>query len=508
MLNNPMVIGIMLFILGSIIGYFVRQYLAVSKADSVEAQLKIKVQEAREKAKEIVLQAKEEATKILDDIRKDEKERKEQTDKIESRLIKREELLDHRQTEVDRNQKKVEEDISKLKIIKEDILKMKESEEKRLSDIANMSKEEAKELLLKKIEEDSKHELLSAIRTLENTKKEEIEKKVNDVMISSIQRYGHGNASEHLISTVQINSEDIKGRIIGKEGRNIRHFEKISGVELIIDDSPDIITLSSFNPIRREIAKIALEKLILDGRIQPSKIEEKILQAEQEIKELIKKAGEDAVYEVGILDLPPELVFLLGRLKYRTSYSQNVLTHSIEVAMLSGMIASEIGADVMVAKKAGLLHDIGKAIDYELEGSHVEIGRRILQKYNIKEEIIKAMQSHHEDYPVETVEAAIIMAADAISASRPGARKESLENYLKRLEDLERIATSFKEIEKAYAIQAGRELRVFVFPDKIDDYGTAKLAKQIASKIKEEMDFYGEIKILAIREKRVIEYVK
>lgn len=314
--------------------------------------------------------------------------------------------------------------------------------------------------------------------------------------------------SEHLISTVQIPSEDIKGRIIGKEGRNIRHFEKVSGVELIIDDSPDLITLSSFNPIRREIAKMALEKLILDGRIQPSKIEEKVLQAEQEIKELIKKAGEEAVYEIGILDLPPELVFLLGRLKYRTSYSQNVLTHSIEVAMLAGMIAAEVGADVSMAKKAGLLHDIGKAIDYEFEGSHVEIGRRILQKYNIKEDIIKAMQSHHEDYPVETIEGAIVMAADAISASRPGARKENLENYLKRLEDLEKIATSFKEIEKAYAIQAGRELRVFVFPDKIDDYGTARLAKQIADKIKEEMDFYGEIKILAIRETRVTEYVK
>jgi len=385
---------------------------------------------------------------------------------------------------------------------------MKESEEKVLMEIANMSKDDAKGLLLKKVEEDSKQELLTAIRTLENTKKEELEKRVDDIMISSIQRYGHGNASEHLISTVQIPSEDIKGRIIGKEGRNIRHFEKVSGVELIIDDSPDIITLSSFNPIRREIAKMALEKLILDGRIQPSKIEEKVLQAEQEIKELIKKAGEEAVYEIGILDLPPELVFLLGRLKYRTSYSQNVLTHSIEVAMLSGMIASEIGADVLIAKKAGLLHDIGKAIDYELEGSHIEIGRRILQKYNTKEEIIKAMQSHHEDYPVETVEGAIVMAADAISASRPGARKESLENYLKRLEELEKIATSFKEIEKAYAIQAGRELRVFVFPDKIDDYGTAKLAKQIADKIKEEMDFYGEIKILAIRETRVIEYVK
>lgn len=508
MFNNPITVGIVLFVLGSIIGYFVRQYLAVSRADSVEGQLKIKIQEAKDEAKSIVLKAKEEAAKILEDIRREEKERKEQTDKIESRLIKREELLDRRQMETDQNQKKVEEDISKLKVIKEDILKMKESEEKILMEIANLSKDEAKKILLQKVEEESKQELLSAMKVLENTKKEELEKKVDDIMISSIQRYGHGNASEHLISTVQIPSEDIKGRIIGKEGRNIRHFEKVSGVELIIDDSPDLITLSSFNPIRREIAKMALEKLILDGRIQPSKIEEKVLQAEQEIKELIKKAGEEAVYEIGILDLPPELVFLLGRLKYRTSYSQNVLTHSIEVAMLAGMIAAEVGADVSMAKKAGLLHDIGKAIDYEFEGSHVEIGRRILQKYNIKEDIIKAMQSHHEDYPVETIEGAIVMAADAISASRPGARKENLENYLKRLEDLEKIATSFKEIEKAYAIQAGRELRVFVFPDKIDDYGTARLAKQIADKIKEEMDFYGEIKILAIRETRVTEYVK
>jgi ribonuclease Y len=508
MLNNPMVIGIVLLVLGSIIGYFIRQYLAVSKADSVEGQLKIKIQETKDEAKEIVLKAKEEATHILEDIRRDERERKEQTDKIESRLMKREELLDRRQTEIDQNQKKTEDDIAKLRIIKEDILKMKESEEKLLSEVANMDKESAKKILLQKVEDDSKQDLLNAIRVLDNTKKEEIEKKVEDIMISSIQRYGHGNASEHLISTVQITSEDIKGRIIGKEGRNIRHFEKVSGVELIIDDSPDMITLSSFNPIRREIAKMALEKLILDGRIQPSKIEEKVLQAEQEIKDIIKKAGEEAVYQIGILDLPPELVFLLGRLKFRTSYSQNVLTHSLEVAMLSGMIAAELGADVMVAKKAGLLHDIGKAIDYELEGSHVEIGKRILQKYNVKEEIIKAMQSHHEDYPVDTVEGAIIMAADAISASRPGARKENLENYLKRLEDLEKIATSFKEIEKAYAIQAGRELRVFVYPDKIDDYGTAKLAKQIADKIKEEMDFYGEIKILVVRETRVIEYVK
>lgn len=508
MTNNIVMIGAILLFLGSVIGYFVRQYLAISKADSIEAQLKTKVQEAREEAKETVIKAKEEAAKIIEESRKEEKERKEQLDKNENRLLKREELLDRRQTDIDHSQKKVEEDVARLRVIKEDIMKMKESEEKILEQIANMSKEDAKKILLDKVEEGSKEELLASMRQLENVRKEEIEKKVQETILSVVQRYGHGNASEFLISTVQIPSEDLKGRIIGKEGRNIRHFEKVSGVELIIDDSPDTITLSSFNPIRREIAKVALEKLVQDGRIQPSKIEEKVSQAEQEVKDLIKKAGDEAVYEVGILDLPPELVFLLGRLKYRTSYSQNVLRHSLEVAMLSSMMAAELGADTVIAKKAGLLHDIGKAIDYEIEGSHVEIGRRILQKYNIKEEIIKAMQSHHEDYPVESLEAAIVMSADAISASRPGARKEALENYLKRLENLERIAASFKEIEKAYAIQAGRELRVFVFPDKIDDYGTAKLAKAIADKIKEEMDFYGEIKIMAVRETRVIEYVK
>ncbi len=508
MTNNVVMIGAILLFLGSVIGYFVRQYLAVTKADSVEAQLKTKVQEAREEAKETVIKAKEEAAKIIEEVRREERERKEQLSKNENRLLKREELLDKRQTDIDHGQKKVEEDVARLKVIKEDIMKMKESEEKVLEQIANMTKEEAKKILIDKVEEGSKEELLASMRQLDNVRKEEIEKKVQETILSAVQRYGHGNASEFLISTVQIPSEDLKGRIIGKEGRNIRHFERVSGVELIIDDSPDTITLSSFNPIRREIAKVALEKLIQDGRIQPSKIEEKVSQAEQDVKELIKKAGDEAVYEVGILDLPPELVFLLGRLKYRTSYSQNVLKHSLEVAMLSSMMAAELGADVTIAKKAGLLHDIGKAIDYEIEGSHVEIGRRILQKYNIKEDVIKAMQSHHEDYPVESLEAAIVMSADAISASRPGARKEALENYLKRLENLERIATSFKEIEKAYAIQAGRELRVFVFPDKIDDYGTAKLAKAIADKIKDEMDFYGEIKIMAVRETRVIEYVK
>lgn len=508
MLNNVVYIGSALLLLGVILGYFIRQFVVGVKADSIEGQLKNKIQETKEEAKGIVLKAKEEAAKVMEDVRKEEKERKEQVDKIESRLLKREELLDRRQSEVDSSQRKVEEDINKLKVIKEDILKMKESEEKLLEEVANMSKEEAQKILLNKAEDDGKQELLEAMRKIDDNKKAEVDKKVADIMLSSIQRYGHGNASEFLISTVQIPSEDIKGRIIGKEGRNIRHFERVSGVELIIDDSPELITISSFNPIRREIAKMALEKLIQDGRIQPAKIEEKVAQAEQDIKEHIKKAGEEAIYEVGILDLPSELVFLLGRLKYRTSYSQNVLTHSIEVATLASMIASELGVNVEVAKKAGLLHDIGKAIDYEIEGSHIEIGKRILQKYNMKEEIIKAMQAHHEDYPCETIEAAIIMAADAISASRPGARKESLDNYLKRLENLEKIATSFPEIEKAYAIQAGRELRVFVFPDKTDDYGVAKLAKQIADKIKSDVDFYGEIKIIVVREKKVVEFVK
>jgi len=508
MKNIDIIIGVVSLAIGGFVGYLIRHSVAASRVGSMEGKLQQKISDTKEEAKEIILKSKEEATKIIAEAQKEEKERKTQIDQLENRLLKREESFDQRLSELDQEKKKCMEDISKVKVIKEELLHAKEIEDQRLEKIAGLSKDEAKNILVTHYEEEHKEELVGMLRDLEQKKKEEVEKRVEDIVINAVQRYGHGNASETMISTVAIPSEDMKGRIIGKEGRNIHHFEKVSGVEIIIDDSPEIITLSSFNPIRREIARIALEKLMQDGRIQPAKIEEKIAYAEQEVKNRIKKAGEDAVYEAGILDLPPELVTLLGRLNYRTSYSQNVLTHSMEVANLASMLASELGANVEIAKKAGLLHDIGKAVDYEIEGSHVDIGIRILQKYGIKEEIINAMKSHHEDYPVSSLEGAIISACDAVSASRPGARKENLENYLRRLENLEKIATSFPEIEKAYAIQAGRELRVFVFPDKVDDYGTIKLAKALAQKIEEEIKYPGEIKITMTRETRVSEIAR
>jgi ribonuclease Y len=334
------------------------------------------------------------------------------------------------------------------------------------------------------------------------------EKKARELTALAIQKVAVSQAQEITTATVSLPSEDIKGRIIGKEGRNIRTLERLTGVELVVDENPEAVLLSSFDPIRRQVAKIALEKLIADGRIQPARIEETVKAAEAQINSQIKEAGEQAVYETQLLNLDPKLVQLLGRLRFRTSYSQNVLLHSLEVAYLAEAIAQELGADAKVAKKAGLLHDIGKSIDRQVEGSHVDIGVKILEKFGVEKEVIQAMKSHHEDYPYESVEAVIVQAADAISASRPGARRDTLENYLKRLQDLENIATSFAGVEKAYAIQAGREIRVFVKPEEVDDWAARKLAKDIAGKIQEELRYPGEIKVTLIRESRVVEYAK
>ena len=335
-----------------------------------------------------------------------------------------------------------------------------------------------------------------------------LEKKAAEIVSEAIQRYTRSHIGEVTTSIVPLPSDEIKGKIIGKEGRNIRTFEKATGVEVIIDETPEVVILSSFSPLRREIAKLALEKLIKDGRIQPARIEEKVEEAKSEISEKIKELGEEAAYELGIYDLPKEIIFLLGRLAYRTSFGQNVLLHSVEAAHLAEMMAAELGLNVEVAKKAALLHDIGKAIDYEIGGDHVEIGRKILEKYKIEKEVIEAMQSHHENYPFASPEAYIVAAADAASAARPGARKESLEKYLKRLEDLENIATSFEGVEKAYAIQAGREIRVFVNAKEVDDLQAMKLAREIAKKIEKELKYPGEIKVNVIRELRAIEYAK
>lgn len=494
--------------LGLFLGYVIRLKVAQKYADSIETKLKSRVEKVREEAKKIVLEAREKATQILEESEEEMKKRKAQLDKMEGRLFQREEALDKRQLELTEKEKENRRIFENIQNLKTELEKLQKAELESLEKIAKLSLKGAKEELLKRAEREYKEEILNSLKKLETTRKEEIEKKAKEIMVGAIQKYTRSNVSDVTTTVMDLPSEDVKGKIIGREGRNIRHFEKLTGVELIMDDSPNTIILSSFDPTRREIARIALEKLIQDGRIQPARIEEKVTEAQTEIREKIKKAGEDAVYEVGILDLPPEIIYLLGRLNFRTSYGQNALTHSIEVSLLSGALASELGADVEVAKKAGLLHDIGKAVDQEIEGTHLELGRRILLKYNLDEKIIKAMQSHHDTYPVETLEAAIVNAADAISAARPGARKDSIEAYLKRLANLEEIATSFKEVEKAYAVSAGREIRVFVYPEKVDDLGAIKLAKDLAKRLEETLKYPGEIKVTVIRETRAIEVAR
>jgi len=496
------------FVVGAFLGYIVRQKIAQKYSDSIESKLKSRIEKVKEEAKNIVLEAREKSTKILEEVESEKKERKGQLDKMEERLLQREELLDKRQVEISEKELENKKILEKIQSLRSELEKIQKSELDSLEKIAKLSQKEAKEELMKKIEQENNEEVVESLKKLEKFRKEEVEKKAKEIMVRAIQKYTRSNVGEVTTTVVNLPSEDIKGKIIGREGRNIRHFEKLSGVELIMDDSPNTIILSSFDITRREVARVALEKLIQDGRIQPVKIEEKITEAQTEIRERIKTAGEDALYEVGILDLPQELVYLLGRLNFRTSYGQNALTHSIEVALLSAALASELGADIEVSKKAGLLHDIGKAVDQEIEGTHLELGRRILAKYHLPEEIIKAMQSHHDTYPVETVEAAIVNAADAISASRPGARKDSVEAYLKRLANLEEIASSYEGVEKVYAVSAGREIRVFVRPNKIDDLGAIKLAKNIAKRLEETLKYPGEVKVTVIRETRAIEIAR
>jgi len=490
------------------LGYIIRQRIAQRYSDSIEAKLKTRIEKVRNEARDVVLEAREKATKILEESEEEKKKRKVQLDKTEERLFQREELIDKKQAETAEEEKENKRIFEKIQNLKTELEKLQKSELASLEKVAGLSAKEAKEELLERTEKEYKEDIIQSLRKLETIRKEEIEKKAKEIMVGAIQRYSRSNVSEITTTIMNLPSEDIKGKIIGREGRNIRHFEKLSGVELIMDDSPNTIILSSFDPARREVARIALDKLIQDGRIQPAKIEEKIIEAQAELREAIKKAGEDAAYDVGILDLPPEIIYLLGRLNFRTSYGQNALMHSIEVSLLSAALASELGADVEVAKKAGLLHDIGKAVDQEIEGTHLELGRRILKKYHQSEEIIKAMQSHHDTYPVESIEASVVNAADAISAARPGARKDNIEAYLKRLANLEEIAYSFKGVEKVYAVSAGREIRVFVHPDKINDLEAMKLAKDLAKRVEETLKYPGEVKVTVIRETRVIEIAR
>ncbi|KKQ50970.1 MAG: Ribonuclease Y [Parcubacteria group bacterium GW2011_GWD2_38_11] len=485
-----------------------RQSIARKRLDTAEGKIEKMTEEAEKKTQELVLNAKNKAVEILEEAKRKEKEREDQILRSEQRLEKREIAIDQKTEEVENNRKVLEQKVEEIKKIRLEAEEARSRELERLEKIAGLSKEQAKAILLQLTEEESREALAERIAKIERQGVEEIEKRAKNIMTSVIQKYAGSHAAEVVTTTVSIPSDEVKGRIIGREGRNIKALEKLTGVEIIVDDTPEAIVISGFDPVRREIARITVEKLIGDGRIHPTRIEEAVEFAKKEIDNKIKEAGEAAVYDLGIAGLDPKLVYLLGRLRYRTSFGQNVLLHSLEVAHLSGALAAELGADVVIAKKAGLLHDIGKAVDHEIQGTHVEIGMKIMEKFSMQKEIIDAMKSHHEDYPFETPESFIIAAADAISASRPGARKDTLEKYLKRLEELETTANSFPGVEKTYAIQAGREIRVFVKPEEIDDLGALKLAREIADKIEADLKYPGEIKVNVLRETRSVEYAR
>ena len=494
--------------MGIAFGYFLRWIISLGKRGSMELEIKQMMLEAQEEAKRIVEKTEKEAGERAESITQEAKEKERDLKKTEDRLIRKEELLDTRQTELDKQTTGLKDKIEEVKRLKERAEQMLTEREHALEQVAQLSADEAKKQLITTVEKQHEDDLLTRLHKLESVGRERLEKKAREILTTAVHRLGNSVVSDVLATTVALPSDEIKGKIIGKEGRNIRAFEKATGVDVIIDDTPGTITLSSYDPVRRQIARIALENLILDGRIQPAKIEEAVKKAQEELNRVIKEKGEAAAYEARVPNLDPKLLAILGRLYFRTSYGQNVLDHSVEMAHLAGMLAEELGADPVVARGGALVHDIGKAMDHDVPGTHVEIGRRILQKFNVDERIIKAMQAHHEEYPYETPESMIVQVADAISGGRPGARRDSVEQYIQRLEDLEAIAKGFPGVEKCYAISAGREVRVFVRPEAISDYEAQKLARDIANKVEQELQYPGEIKVHVIRESRVIEYAR
>ena len=501
-------IGFGALVVGGGIGYVVRQLLVQQRKNSIELRVQQLLLNAKTEAKELLLAAKDKAVRSLEEATTEAKRQEEQIRKLEERVARREEMIDRKYTDIEKESAELKEKTEKVREAKERIAAVEAEKQKELERVAGLSMETAREELLKNLEKKYEEDILARIQKLERTGNEAFERKAKDILASIVHRLGSSAASEFTTTTVTIPNEEIKGKIIGREGRNIRALERAAGVEIIVDDTPGTVIISGFDPVRRHVAKMALENLLADGRIQPARIEEVVEKAKLEIDKIIKEAGESAAYEIGVFDIDARLLHLLGRLKFRTSYGQNVLQHSIEMAHLAGMLASELGGDVNIAKKGALLHDIGKAVDHEVQGTHVEIGRRILQKFIADNRIIQAMQSHHEEYPYETLESVIVQVADAISAGRPGARRDSVENYLKRLSDLENIANSFPGVEKSYAIQAGREIRVFVTPDTISDLDAKKMARDIANRVEQELKYPGEIKVNIIREMRAIEYAR
>lgn len=505
-------INILFFLISAVvgggIGYIYRKAIATKEAEGVEGKTKKIIEDAKTEAKEIILAAKNEALELREAAKKEERERRDQIIELEKRLAAKEENLEKRASDIEAKKEEVEKARKEVEEIKDELREIRKKQEENLSKIAKLSKEKALEKLLEMVEKDYKKDIVEKIKKVEEEIKERQDEKAREILTSAIQRIASEFTSETTVTSVTLPNDEMKGRIIGREGRNIQTIEKLTGCDIIVDDTPETIVISGFDPVRRHICKKALENLLKDGRINPARIEEAVEKAQKEIDKEIREAGEQAVYEAGITGLPIDLIRILGRLKFRTSYGQNVLKHTIEAVHIASALASELKANVKVAKLGALLHDIGKAVDREIEGAHASISRDICKKFGMSEEVIHAVEAHHEDVPFKTPEAVIVYVADAISASRPGARRDTLENYLKRLEEIENIANSFEGVEKSFAIQAGREVRVLVQPEKLDDLASAKLAKKIAEKIESDLKYPGQIKVNVIRETRATEIAK
>ena len=495
-------------LVGAAIGYYLRLIISLGQKGSLELEVRQMMLSAEEKAKKLIIEAETKSVEIMSEAKKDAKEKEEKFKSTEDRLIKKDSLLDQRQRDLDKEGENLKLKLVEIKDLKEKVEKIEVQKNAELLSVAKMSEEDAKNSLLSSMEKKYEEDILGRMKKLEDSGEEKLEHRAKEILATSIQRLAVSVAPDIMSTILSIPSDEMKGKIIGKEGKNIKAFERVTGVEVIVDDTPGTITISSFDPIRRQVARVALENLLLDGRIQPAKIEKIVEKAQLDINKIIKEKGEQAAYECGVVGLDPKVIAILGRLHFRTSYGQNVLQHSIEMSLLAGMIAEELGANVQLAKTAALVHDIGKALGHEVSGTHVEIGRRILQKFGVNEAIIKAMQSHHEEYPYESVEAIIVQVADTISGGRPGARSDSIENYIKRLQELEATANAFTGVEKSYALQAGREIRVFVTPEQVSDLDAKKLARDIADKIELDLKYPGEIKVTLIRESRIIEYAR
>jgi ribonuclease Y len=494
------------------VGYFVRKALAEAKIASAESEAKKILDEAEKdaeaKKREAIVEAKEEVLKLRNDIERENRERRLELQRLERRLVQKEETLDRKVDSIEKKEENLNRKEAEIDATKAQLTALYNRQVTELERISGLTSEDAKQILLSDIEKEIQHEAALMIKEIENKAKEEGEKRAREIISLAMQRCAADHVAEATVAVIPLPGDEMKGRIIGREGRNIRAFETLTGIDLIIDDTPEAVILSGFDPIRREVARIALEKLIIDGRIHPARIEEMVEKARKEVNTQIREAGEQATFDTGVHGIHPELIILLGRLKFRTSYGQNVLKHSIEVAHLCGLMAAELGVDIQVAKRAGLLHDIGKAVDHEVEGPHVAIGVDLARKYRETHEVIHAIAAHHGDEEPQTIIAVLVQAADAVSAARPGARRETLEAYIKRLTKLEEIANSFEGVDKSFAIQAGREVRIMVKPDKIDDLGAIRLVKSITKKIEGELDYPGQIKVVIIRETRVVEYAK